>query len=189
MYHISSDVRAKKSAALIVEAVRKCAKTKRLEDISVVDLQRESSISRSTFYRLFDNIVDVLIYQCDCIFQNLFELAAATQGSNPHDTFITLIQAFMDEYEFIELLSKNNRMEILCDYHRKNMPYIKSIFGIDSVENQWTSDYVCNILSILLPTVLSVWIQHGKQETAEDIYRNIKTSFGILGTMDDNTSA
>lgn len=187
MYHISNDVRAQKSASLIVKAVHQCAKTKKLEDISIADLQRESSISRSTFYRLFDNIVDVLVYQCDCVFQNLFEIVATAQNTNPHDTFITLIQAFMDEYEFIELLSKNNHMEILCDYHRKNMPHIKSIFKIDSIENQWTVDYVCNILSILLPTVLSVWIQHGKQESAEDIYLNIKNSFKILGAMDDIT--
>ena len=185
MYHISGDIRAKKSAALIVQAVYRCTKTKKLEDISIADLQRESSISRSTFYRLFDNIVDVLEYQCDCIFRNLFEIAASTRTDSAHDTFLLLIEAFMEQYEFIEILSKNNHMEILCEYHRKNIGHIKRLFHIDSVENQWTSDYLCSILSVLLPAVLSVWIQHGKQETAEEIYRNIKDSVQILGTIYD----
>lgn len=67
MYHIQKDIRAQKSAKLIGEGMLKCLGEKRFEEISVSDVQRASSVGRSTFYRLFDNTADVLAYLCDGI--------------------------------------------------------------------------------------------------------------------------
>lgn len=65
MYHISEDIRVQQSAQRICEAVVNCAKQKPFAEITVSDLHREYLISRTTFYRLFDNIVDVLEYMVD----------------------------------------------------------------------------------------------------------------------------
>lgn len=60
MYHISKDIRAQKSADYICEALMKCVKHKDFAEITVSDLNKKYGISRTTFYRLFDNTLDVL---------------------------------------------------------------------------------------------------------------------------------
>ena len=65
MYHIKNDKRCLRSAALIADALERLLDQKIFADISVSDLQRESGVGRSTFYRLFDNIDDVVTYLVD----------------------------------------------------------------------------------------------------------------------------
>ncbi len=62
MYHISKDERAKKSAIKIGNGLLRCLKTKEFYQITVTDIQKTSNVGRATFYRLFDNITDVLSY-------------------------------------------------------------------------------------------------------------------------------
>ena len=62
MYHIKNDKRCLKSAERIGDALRSMLDEKPLSDITVTDIQRLSETGRSTFYRLFDNIDDVLLY-------------------------------------------------------------------------------------------------------------------------------
>lgn len=61
MYHISNDIRAQKSAKRICGAVLGCARQKPFDEITIADLHKEYLISRTTFYRLFDNTVEVLL--------------------------------------------------------------------------------------------------------------------------------
>ena len=67
MYHIANDIRAKKSADLIIQGLEECLQEKPLDKIKVIDIYNKTYVSRATFYRLFDNIYDVLSYQCDCL--------------------------------------------------------------------------------------------------------------------------
>lgn len=60
MYHIKNDKRAEKSAKLICDAMLQLISTKSFSEITVSDIQRVSSVSRSTFYRCFDCLADVL---------------------------------------------------------------------------------------------------------------------------------
>ena len=60
MYHISKDKRALQSSELIYNGLLECIKKKPFDQISVSDLQKASGVARSTFYRAFDNISDVL---------------------------------------------------------------------------------------------------------------------------------
>ena len=68
MYHISKDKRALQSSELIYNGLLECIKKKPFDQISVSDLQKASGVARSTFYRAFDNISDVLYWKCDTCF-------------------------------------------------------------------------------------------------------------------------
>ena len=59
MYHVSNDLRAKNSAELICRGLEKCLKEKPLNKIKISDIYSKSFVSRSTFYRLFDSIVQI----------------------------------------------------------------------------------------------------------------------------------
>lgn len=83
MYHISEDKRAVKSAQLIWEGLEKCLQEKALATVRVSDINEKSFVSRATFYRLFDSVQDVLVYECDCIFTELtLELSKGSFSSN-----------------------------------------------------------------------------------------------------------
>ena len=65
MYHIKEDKRAQASVELICDGLKRCLKEKSFESVTISDIQRVSGVSRSTFYRNFDRIEDVLALMCD----------------------------------------------------------------------------------------------------------------------------
>ncbi len=60
MYHISKDKRAIQSSELIYNSPLKCTKKRPFDQITVSDLQKASEVVRTTSYRAFDNLSDVL---------------------------------------------------------------------------------------------------------------------------------
>lgn len=54
MYHIKNDKRARASTELICAGLLACMKEKPFARITITDVQRASTVSRSTFYRNFD---------------------------------------------------------------------------------------------------------------------------------------
>lgn len=72
MYHIKEDKRAKASVELICDGLKRCLKEKSFESVTISDIQRVSGVSRSTFYRNFDRIEDVLALMCDRVFVEAF---------------------------------------------------------------------------------------------------------------------
>ena len=72
MYHIKNDKRARASTELICAGLLACMKEKPFARITITDVQRASTVSRSTFYRNFDCLEDVLALLCDRGFQAVF---------------------------------------------------------------------------------------------------------------------
>lgn len=72
MYHIKQDKRAQTSVELICTGLKQCLREKSFENITISDIQRISGVSRSTFYRNFDRIEDVLALMCDRVFEEAF---------------------------------------------------------------------------------------------------------------------
>ena len=56
----SKNKKAQDSQRRIYKGLREILKRKDLKDITIVDIQKECNISRTTFYRNFSNIIDVL---------------------------------------------------------------------------------------------------------------------------------
>ena len=65
MYHIKTDKRSQRSVKLFCEGLAEVLKKKDYQEISISDLCLETGMARTTFYRLFDIIDDVLLYQFD----------------------------------------------------------------------------------------------------------------------------
>ena len=64
MYHIVQDKRAIRSAEKVIQSLEETLINTSISDISVSRLCTQCRISRATFYRLFDNLTDVLAYRC-----------------------------------------------------------------------------------------------------------------------------
>ena len=175
MYHISDDPRAKSSAQRICSALMESARHKPFQEIAVTDLNREHGISRTTFYRLFDNTVDVLEYACD---QMGREILLGIDGSTPRELTINAIRALTGERELIGLLCRSGHLDIFRSVQERYLPLSRLAEGMDFGMG---SEYFHRMLAQLIPMALEVWIGEGQKDSPEEIYEKLCQSIKLLG--------
>ncbi|MGM9630236.1 TetR/AcrR family transcriptional regulator [Butyricicoccus sp.] len=176
MYHISNDIRMRNSAQQISNALLHCAKRKPFQEITISELHKEYGISRTTFYRLFDNIVDVLEYQVDLMGR---EILLSVQGDSPKELTINAITALKERWELIDLLSRSGYIYLLQKKQEEYLPLSRLADGLDLGDG---SQYFHGILAHLLPTALEIWIKDNMTDTPEEVYEKLSQSIRMLGT-------
>lgn len=118
MYHISQDKRSQQSADWFFEALQRLMQQRLYESIKITDLVKEAQLGRTTFYRCFENLDDVLHYKCDQEFikcsaylhKVIFELGEYTHQA-------PFLKPFLDywytNFSIIELLVNANKEDII----------------------------------------------------------------------------
>lgn len=183
MYHVSEDKRAVKSAELIWEGMEKCLQEKPLGKIRVADINEKSYVSRATFYRLFDSIQDVLVYECDKIFSELSAQLGKGGFSSSGEFFLFFIQQWLKQKTLVKVLAENNLTNILYATHMKNKNLIRTIFIRDTAISDNDADFLISILTGFIPTVIQVWVEHGQIETAEELFCSVRKSAHIIDSV------
>ena len=110
MYHIKHDKRVYKSANLICDGLAEMLKVKSYDEISITDVCNINGIARTTFYRLFDTLDDVL-YQ----FDNLFE-----QSINKYKKDSDLGKSYAKMIWYIFIFYKKKRKSTYTEYRSWN---------------------------------------------------------------------
>lgn len=175
MYHISDDIRAKKSAQRICKALMDCAKHKPFSEIAVSDLNKDYGISRTTFYRMFDNTVDVLEYMTDRMGSSILLNVC---GDTPRELTINAISALRSQHELVELLSQSGHLDIFQRVQEKYLPLSKLVVGMDFGIG---SEYFHRILAQMIPLATDVWIEGGQKDSPEEVYEKLCHSIQMLG--------
>lgn len=182
MYHITNDPRARKSAELIAYSVLALSKNKPADQLSVAAIQRASSVSRSTFYRLFDTPVDVLLWQVDKLFDD-FVRDLPLQGTRKSILF-SFFQTIMEHAELFAALEKCSRLDVLAQNHRRYFKDMGSLIGIPSKQEAAGQEYLIDIMSYLLPVAISTWIHRGQKDTPEEVYHYFWQSIRTIASLD-----
>lgn len=152
-----------------------CAKRRPFVEISVANLHKEYGISRTTFYRLFDNTADVLEYMVD---QMGREILLTVRGDTPKEQTIQAIAALSGCRELLELLDKSGHIDLLRKTQEQYLPL--SVFAVGlNLENSY--DYFHAILAQLLPTALGIWVRNGMTDSPEEVYEKLRKSIRTLG--------
>lgn len=175
MYHISEDSRAQQSAQQICDAVMACAKQKPFSEITVAQLHRDYFISRTTFYRLFDNTVDVLEYMVDRMGR---EILLKVRGDSPKELTINAITALKERRELIELLSASGHLSLFLKKQEEYLPLSKLAEGLDLGDGY---TYFHGILAQLVPTAMEIWARDGMKDSPEEVYEKMCRSVQMLG--------
>lgn len=68
MYRIGNDKRKTQSAKLICRGLEELMRTQDYNDISITHIINAFGVGRATFYRLFDDKSDVVLYQMESVF-------------------------------------------------------------------------------------------------------------------------
>ena len=145
MYHIPNDKRSKNSAFKIYQSLRHNLWNKKLVDITVMDIYKESGIARTTFYRLFDNVLDVLEYQLEIYFNEYNELRI-----NKEDKILFFYEYFDKHSDLIYIVSIQNEYLLQKLFRKK---YNNS------------NDYLISLKIGIMTSLLCAWTKNQKKES------------------------
>lgn len=183
MYHISNDLRAKKSADKIGLGLLKCLNFKNFAEITVTDVQKTSSVGRATFYRLFDNITDVLSYLCDSIFEKVgYEFETMTKF-NQKESLLKFIQEWMNNKILLKAIVDSNRIDLLYESHSKYIGNNLNYFFPGLSINKEQTNYLLMTMTSCISACLTAWIKNGAYESAEQLQNKLFNCFSILSNL------
>jgi len=171
MYHIKNDKRCHKSAARIGEAFKRLIDEKPLSEISVTDLQKVSGIGRSTFYRLFDNVDDVLLFLIEEEFSGLMAMYKDMDWS---DFTQYLIGSIIAEGKGILNIVSSGKTHLVSKALRKNMTQeaSKDNYIFDNTSRYMIAMFIGGCISLV-----SAWDENGRKESIEEIAGLMQQAF------------
>lgn len=181
MYHIPSDKRAQRSAEALCKGLLDCLEHKSYTDVTVQDLSEASGVSRATFYRLFDNIADVLMWKCDGIMTRMLEQIKRNEGNDMTSVLEEFVAVWITNRTLLEALIRSDRTQILHEVHEKHTQEIKDIFLSGSGANDLQAEYLSSILAAIIPAVFRVWVQHPEEPMV--IVDRLRDSLRLMDTM------
>lgn len=169
MYHISSDSREQQSAALLSDASRQILQKKDAK-MNISQLCETAGVSRSTFYRLFDAIDDVLCYSCEKLLDTSLSdyLVMIRDGvhRSPASVYADLVRSYSKE---IQWMIKNGKIGILLQTHRTGLrKYAREFFpSMDSDSEEFI--YFLDMRFGLILGAFTAWLSTGKKATVDEI--------------------
>lgn len=178
MYHIKNDKRAQASTELICAGLLACMKEKPFARITITDVQRASTVSRSTFYRNFDCLEDVLALLCDRGFQAVF---AAYNALPPAQRGSLAKAVFQYWFRNSAVLVQIHRTDILFDSLRRSSGLVEALQPL--ADDSARFDYFVAIITSSMIGVLTVWVEHGKTETEDQMVQKLAGAFAEMALL------
>lgn len=169
MYHISGDKRSAQSAELIYHGLLDCIQKKPFDRITVSDLQRASGVARTTFYRGFDNLSDVLYWKCDACFHEVLGRYQPQIFKGELELARHYFTYWMEHSDILELLIRINRQDIIYACHMKNAEILQERFGAAPGLLVKHSDYFMAIRTGFTIGILTAWLKGGRRESPDAI--------------------
>ncbi len=173
MYHIKNDQRSIRSSEMLYDGLTKLMREMPFDSIRVKDLVAAAQVGRTTFYRNFDEIVDVLRLRCDRVFEGLLEYlieyVASYSGESRAYLIKPLLRYFYLHSEIIELLMLAKRLDIFQEsFHRALEPLnIQSAAHLD-VDPEFLS-YGISLRIGVATNILLHWIETGKKHPPDEL--------------------
>ncbi|MGN1022493.1 MAG: TetR/AcrR family transcriptional regulator [Lachnospiraceae bacterium] len=182
MVHIGKDKRTKRSAERIWSALLSCLETSPFADITVADLARAGHFARTTFYRCFDNTVDVVEWKCDAGFYEALDSYRPAVFGGERDLARHFFTYWMDEdhVQILELLIRIGREDIIFRYHEKNAELLHRRYGDLQRLASAHPGYFMAVRTGFTISILSAWIRGGKRESTEELLAIMEEQVTLL---------
>ncbi|MGL5378875.1 TetR/AcrR family transcriptional regulator, partial [Clostridium sp.] len=173
MYHKKNDKRSNQSSQWIYEALKELMKVNDYSKISVTNIVNEANIGRTTFYRNFETIDDVLQMKCD---EKFFEFRNycidyyKLNESEDKSFLKPFLTYWYDNSEIIELLIKAKRESIIKDNLRKEIDFFISSSSI--TDHKVITSYINYFIEMRVSNCISIlteWIKNGKNIPPEKL--------------------
>lgn len=180
MYHIPNDQRAVRSAHRLCQGLLDCLERKELKSITVSDLHQASGVSRATFYRLFDTVEDVVVYQCDLLYDALAEELQSEPAITMEEFFIDLTRRWLTMPKLMEAMVRNDMIGVLIRSYDRHAELLSCLTdGMPPLTEVERTYLLCTIIG-MLPIMLQSWYMTGQKDSPEEVYRRLKTSLRLV---------
>lgn len=173
MYHISKDKRVVRSANSIYAGLLHCLEHKSFDNVTVTDVQKASGVARTTIYRCFDNLSDILYWQCDLSFQAALSVKP-TGIPNEWELIQGYFAYWTEHSDILKLLMDINRQDIIYACHIKNAENLANFYGKLQMTDEVNGRYFMAIRTGVTIGVLRAWLSGGRKESAEELVRILK---------------
>lgn len=170
MYHKKNDKRSIESSKMIYDALVELISKKDYKSITIKEIVDQANIGRSTFYRNYDTIDDVLLKRCDEDFEkcisymtNNLLLTNTNNETNLLSRFIYIFLSYWQiDSQILELLQHINRFDIIeaSLYNIINMVLLHSVKEGHPIEHP---EYFIALRLGVIKSVLYQWIKDGKK--------------------------
>lgn len=173
MYHIKDDQRSIRSSEMIYTGLVELMREKDFAAITVTDLVDAAGVGRTTFYRNFDEIEDVLRMRCDQVVGGLINYLQGYRQKHQDESRTTILKPVLRYFylhsELIELLMKAKRIHIFEEAFLRRFEPFKSMIGtFYGVEEDYV-DYVLAIRTGGVTRILTHWIETGKKQAPDEL--------------------
>lgn len=189
MHHVSADKRAHRSAELIYGALRSCLEGRSFDRITVSDIQRASGVARTTFYRAFDDVSDVLSWKCEMCFHEALSDFKPQDFVNEMELAERFLEYWMGRSEILELLIRIDRQDIIYASHARSAEALRKKFGELPFMTEAQGRYFLTIRTGFLVSALSAWMQGGCKESPSEMMRMLKTQLMLLPSPSSGCSS
>ncbi len=182
MYHISKDKRCAQSASLIYKGLLKCLEKKPFDQVTVTDVQKSSGVARTTIYRCFDNLSDILYWRCDLGFQEALHSILPEEIPDEWSLMQGYFSYWMKHSDILKLLIDINRQDIIYACHMKNARILEQSYGTLPGMDEANARYFMAVRTGVTISILKAWLDGGRKETADELMKILKRQFNDLVT-------
>jgi len=184
MHHINNNKRSIQSSEWIYAALRDLMNEKKYEDIKITEIVERAKVGRSTFYRNFDNIDDILHYKCNEKLKELKEYIQEFQMKLDENTENLFLRPFLRfwylDSTIIELLIASNRLDILSDIAVETFGTFFPSSKFLNEANAKYADYLLSIRFGVAINLLTQWIKNNKRDTPDDLTDMILSQIKLI---------
>jgi len=178
MYHIKQDQRSVESKIRLYDALSKKMREKTFQSVTIKEVVDSAQVGRSTFYRNFDNLEDVLVWKCDDTFDDLYHsilqsISPQTDqtGTGKFPFILPFFRYWHADSEIIELLVEANRLDVIFAAFEDTMKKLVRMLPPAMMNRSPNLDYFLAFRSGAVIRVLLQWIKNHKNVTPEDMYK------------------
>jgi AcrR family transcriptional regulator len=165
MYHIKDDKRSIFTSEQLYETLVRLLEKEPIEGISVSRLAKKAEVGRSSFYRNFDSISDVLYWKCDVSFKEVISGFLKLGKQEGQNMISYVLDYWTKKSDVLEAILKIKRIDIIYECFMNNSKKYLNEILIDNTE----LDYFLAVRVGVLVGVLETWIRKGKKESSSEL--------------------
>ncbi|QDP02365.1 TetR/AcrR family transcriptional regulator [Thalassotalea sp. PS06] len=173
MYHIKQDKRSERSAEKIYQGLNELLQSKKLSEITVSEVCKVSGVGRTTFYRNFDIVTDVLAMKCDLCFKEVLAGFVQQNGFRSFNKINLLryyISYWISNWKVLDNIVKANRIDIIYKSHLQGSRIIETKFNPNPHLSETERRYFIAMKTGETISILTAWIEGGRKESPEQLF-------------------
>ena len=177
LYHIANDQRERKSAAKLSDAAQRILLSREPQKLSVSLLSAEAGVSRTTFYRLFDEPDDVLRYTADETFRRILPgYVDLIERAKQHDLSVPNPRSWYEEgvrknAGVIAGIIRSGKSDILRTAHKKALREFAPVLFPDLDPGTDEFLFFIEMRAAVFIASMTAWVETGERASMEDIRR------------------